>query len=168
MRGQTLHGFRLDARVHSTSEEALVTPTTLIVLVVVPHEGRYLVVEERDGTFYLPAGRVEAGESLVAAALRETAEEAGIPIGLRGILGIDHEWVPTGPPRARLRFVFVGFPAALTPPKTRPDEHSRGARWVRKEELRRMPLRHEEVRAWIERCERARSLLPCEAYEWLG
>ena len=38
------------------------TSTTLVVLTIVAHEGRYLVVEERDGTFYLPAGRVEPGE----------------------------------------------------------------------------------------------------------
>ena len=32
-------------------------PTTLIVLVVVRHEGRYLIVEERDGTFYFLRAR---------------------------------------------------------------------------------------------------------------
>ena len=37
------------------------SPTTLVVLGVVHHEGRYLIVEERDGTFVLPAGRVERG-----------------------------------------------------------------------------------------------------------
>jgi phosphatase NudJ len=144
------------------------TPTTLVVLVVVPHEGHYLIVEERDGTFYLPAGRVEPGESLTAAAVRETAEEAGTAIGVRGLLGFDHEWSPLAPPRAKLRFVFVGYPAVHAPPKARPDEHSRGARWVRKEELGRMPLRHPEALGWIERFERAGPLLPCEAYEWLG
>jgi phosphatase NudJ len=148
--------------------EAAMTPTTLIVLVVVPHEGRYLVVEERDGTFYLPAGRVEPGEDLLAAAVRETAEEAGTVIGLRGILGFDHDWSTLASPRAKLRFVFVGYPAPLTAPKTRPDEHSRGARWVRKEELRAMPLRHPEVIGWIDRFERAGTLLPCEAYAWRG
>jgi phosphatase NudJ len=67
-------------------------PTTFVVLVVVPHDGRYLVVEERDGTWYLPAGRVEPGESLTAAAIRETAEEAGVTVGLRGLIGFDHLW----------------------------------------------------------------------------
>jgi 8-oxo-dGTP pyrophosphatase MutT (NUDIX family) len=146
------------------------TLTTLVALVVVPHEGRYLVVEERDGTFYLPAGRVEPGESLTAAAVRETAEEAGIAIELRGILGFDHWWSPLEPPRAKLRFAFAGFPSspASRALKTRPDEHSRGARWVRKEELRGMPLRDPEVLDWIERFERAETLLPCDAYGWMG
>jgi 8-oxo-dGTP pyrophosphatase MutT (NUDIX family) len=140
-------------------------PTTLVVLAVVPHEGRYLVVEERDGTFYLPAGRVEPGENLIAAAVRETAEEAGIAIGLRGVLGFDHAWRDG---RAKLRFVFVGYPALVTPPKSRADSHSRGARWVTRGELRQLPLRDAEVLTWIEKYERAEVLLPSHAYEWFG
>jgi 8-oxo-dGTP pyrophosphatase MutT (NUDIX family) len=140
-------------------------PTTLVVLVVVPHEGRYLVVEERDGTFYLPAGRVEPGENLIAAAVRETAEEAGIAIGLRGILGLDHWWSEG---HCKLRFAFVGEMALATAPKSRPDEHSLGARWVTKAELAAMPLRDREVMTWIEKYEAGGPLLPCRAYECYG
>jgi len=141
------------------------SPTTLVVLGVVHHEGRYLIVEERDGTFYLPAGRVERGENLVAALIRETAEEAGTAIGLAGILGIDHSWSPDA---TRLRFCFVGYPAILTPPKSRPDEHSRGARWLQKRELAHLPLRDPEVLDWIGRFESGAPLLPCDAYKAHG
>jgi phosphatase NudJ len=144
------------------------TETSLAVLTVVAHEQRYLIVEERDGTFYLPAGRVEAGENLMAAAVRETAEEAGIAIGLRGILGVDHTWRAGPPARMQLRFVFVGYPAILTPPKSRPDDHSRSARWLRRAELARLPLRHAEAIAWIDRFETGQALLPCRAYDWYG
>ncbi len=154
-------------------------PTTLVVLVVVPqpapslpslrarepHDGRYLIVEERDGTFYLPAGRVEPGENLVAAAVRETAEEAGVAIGLRGLLGFDHEETPG---RRKLRFGFVGDVAIDTPPKNRPDGHSRGAAWRTKAELATLPLRAPEVLTWIARYESGAPLLPCGAYEWFG
>jgi len=129
----------------------------LIVLVVVPHEGRYLVVEELDRTWYLPAGKVEPGENLIAAAVRETAEEAGVMIGLSGILAFDHE------PR-RMRFVFVGYPALAIQPKSRPDHHTLGAAWKTKAELARLPLRHPEALHWIERYEAAKTLLPCSAY----
>lgn len=141
-------------------------PTTLVVLVVVPHEGRYLIVQERDGTFYLPAGRVEARESLVAAAIRETAEEAGVRIAVRGILAFDHEWRLEA--RMRMRFVLVGDVTTLAPTKSRPDEHSRGAAWRTRQELTSLPLRHPEVVKWIDRYERAPSLLPCTAYEAFG
>jgi 8-oxo-dGTP pyrophosphatase MutT (NUDIX family) len=140
-------------------------PTTLVVLVVVPHEGRYLVVQERDGTWYLPAGRVEPGENLMAAAIRETAEEAGVLIGLRGVLGFDHQCVAGS---AKLRFAFVGYLGLATPPKSRADHHSLGARWATSAELAALPLRHPEVLRWIGRYEANDALLPCRAYEWLG
>jgi phosphatase NudJ len=135
--------------------------TTLAVLVVVPHEGRYLIVEERDGTFYLPAGRVEPGENLMAAAVRETAEEAGIMVGLRGLFGVDHSATAE---HLKLRFIFAGYPALLSAPKQVADHHSRGARWANLEEIDRLPLRHPEVVTWIERYEGGAALLPCSAY----
>lgn len=135
---------------------------TLVVLVVVPDgHGRYLIVEERDGTFYLPAGRVDKNENLMAAAVRETAEEAGVLIGLRGILGFDHE------PK-RMRFCFVGYPATNLTPKSTSDHHSRGASWMTLAELRQKPLRHPEVVEWIEKYERSAALLPCIAYTPYG
>jgi phosphatase NudJ len=139
---------------------------TLVVLVVVPHEGRYLLVEERDGTFFLPAGKVEPGENLIAAAVRETAEETGILIGLRGLLGFDHAGDGAG--NLKMRFAFVGYPALLQPPKSISDEHSRGAGWFAKREIVELPLRHREVWTWIERYERGAPLLPCAAYEPLA
>lgn len=144
------------------------TKTTLVVLTVVRHEGRYLLVEECDGTYYLPAGGVEPGENLMAAAVRETAEEAGIAIGLSGIVGFDHSWWEGPPAHARLRFVFAGYPALLTAPKSRPDEHSRGAGWFDRAEIGRLPLRDPEVLDWADRLERGGALLPCGAYAWYG
>jgi hypothetical protein len=87
---------------------------------------------------------------------------------LHGILGVDHEWAGAPPGRAKLRFVFVGYPALTVPPKSRPDHHSRGARWASVAEIARLPLRHPEVLTWIERYERGATILPCRAYEWLG
>ncbi|HVJ17774.1 MAG TPA: NUDIX domain-containing protein [Polyangiaceae bacterium] len=140
----------------------------LVVLVVVPHEGRYLIVEERNGAFFLPAGKVEPGENLIAAAVRETAEEAGILIGLRGLLGFDHSHSPANGGTTKLRFAFVGYPAILAEPKREADHHSRGAGWFTRSEIQKLPLRHPEVLTWIERHERGTPLLPCAAYEPLG
>lgn len=144
------------------------TVTTLVVLTIVPYEGRYLLVEELDGSFYLPAGRVEPGESLVAAAIRETAEETGVAVRLRGLLGIDHRWLPGSPPTQRLRFAFAGIPATSAPPKGVPDRHSRGASWFARDEIPQLPLRDPEVVDWIAQLESGRALLPCEAYAWRG
>jgi 8-oxo-dGTP pyrophosphatase MutT (NUDIX family) len=63
------------------------------VATVIVHEDRYLLVEERDKqtgemVFNQPAGHLEEGETIAAAALRETLEETGWSISLTGILGL--------------------------------------------------------------------------------
>ena len=65
-------------------------PTWFYVLVAVRLGRRFLLVREakHGARWYLPAGRVEPGESLVAAAERETLEEAGIPISVDGIVRV--------------------------------------------------------------------------------
>lgn len=39
--------------------------------------------------FWLPGGRVDPGEGLMEAALRETREEAGVDVDLTGVLSIE-------------------------------------------------------------------------------
>jgi phosphatase NudJ len=136
-------------------------PTVLVVLILVPYEGRYLIVEECDGTYYMPAGKVEPGENLLRAAMRETMEEAGVAVGLRGLLGFDHSWSAG---TMKLRFAFVGFVAGTTKTKDRPDHHSRRALWLDKSDLRSLPLRDPELVDWIARYESGTPLLPCDAY----
>jgi len=82
-------------------------PTWYFALVVVRLQHRFLLVHERKHgqKWYLPAGRVERGESLVEAARRETLEESGIPVVIEGILRIEH--TPFSEGMARLRVIFV-------------------------------------------------------------
>lgn len=121
-------------------------PTWFFALVVVREGDRFLVVREAKHRqhWYLPAGRVEPGETLVAAAHRETLEEAGVPIVLEGLLKILHTPYADC---ARVRVVFLARPADATPPKSVPDEHSLGARWVTLDELASLPLRSRELPA---------------------
>lgn len=115
-------------------------PTWCFALVVVRKGDRFLAVHEKKHgqLWYLPAGRVEPGETFFQAALRETLEETGVPVVLEGILRVEHTPSPNG---ARIRVVFLARPADETPPKLFPDEHSLEARWVTLEELARLPLR---------------------------
>lgn len=121
-------------------------PTWFFALVVVRMGRRILLVQERKHGqgWYLPAGRVEAGETLAQAARRETLEESGVPIVLEGILRVEHS--PTLQGQARCRVFFVARPEDDTPPRTIANEESLGARWVAYEDLDDLPLRGREVR----------------------
>lgn len=81
------------------------------VATVVPHDGRFLLVEEDvRGAVVLnqPAGHLEPGESLQAAAVRETLEETGWHVGLVCLLGVQ-QW------RSRSGREFVRFSFAAEP-----------------------------------------------------
>jgi 8-oxo-dGTP pyrophosphatase MutT (NUDIX family) len=119
--------------------------TWFFALTVVRKGDHFLVVQEadRDQLWYLPAGRIEPGESLADGARREVLEEAGIPVVLEGILRFQHTPHKNG--TARLRIIFVARPADDTPPKSVPDRESLRAAWVTLDELDRLPLRGGEV-----------------------
>jgi 8-oxo-dGTP pyrophosphatase MutT (NUDIX family) len=123
-------------------------PTWCFAMVVVRLGRRFLLVRERDGTWYLPAGRVEPGETFFEAAVRETHEEAGIAVAVEGVLRVEHS--PAGLSGARMRVFVVARPCDDTAPKSVADQHSREARWVTREELDALPLRGDEVRAVLD------------------
>jgi 8-oxo-dGTP pyrophosphatase MutT (NUDIX family) len=115
-------------------------PTWYFAAVVVRHGDRFLLVQERkhDNAWYLPAGRVEPGESIADAAVRETLEESGVKVRLTGILRVEHT------PRsrsARLRVVFLAEPRGDIATKRKPDRESMGAEWVSLSELPKYRLR---------------------------
>lgn len=63
------------------------------VATVIEHEGRFLLVSEYDSgrlVYNQPAGHLEAGETILEAALRETLEETGYECTLTHSLGIRH------------------------------------------------------------------------------
>jgi phosphatase NudJ len=124
--------------------------TSYFVLVIVRSGDRFLLIQEckHGQRWYVPAGRVEPGEQFVAAARRETLEEAGIAIDIDGILRIEHSLRPDG--TARLGIILVGKPKDNRPLKTRADQHSLQAKWVRLDELNTFPLRGHEVQGMFE------------------
>jgi phosphatase NudJ len=123
-------------------------PTWYFAAVVVRHGDRFLLVQERkhDEAWYLPAGRVEPGESLLEAAARETFEESGVDVRLIGLLRIEHTVRRRS---ARLRVFFLAEPRGDTRTKQEADRESLGAAWVSVEELSRYRLRGPEVAEMI-------------------
>ena len=80
------------------------------VATVVERDGHFLLVEEetRVGTrLNQPAGHVEAGESLPAAAVRETLEETGWSVNPTSLIGI-YRWASPDNGATFVRFSFAG------------------------------------------------------------
>lgn len=125
------------------SREAI--PTWFFAMAVVRKGHRFLLVHERKHGqgWYLPAGRVEPGEALFDAAVRETLEESGVPIVVEGVLRVEHT-----PSRsdARCRVFVLARPLDDTAPRATPNEHSLEAAWVSLDELKNYRLRGDEVR----------------------
>jgi phosphatase NudJ len=115
-------------------------PTWFFAAVVVRHGDRFLLVQERkhNHAWYLPAGRVEPGESLAEAAVRETLEESGVKVRLTGVIRIEHSPQSKS---ARLRVVFLAEPRGDTATKKKPDRESLRAEWVTLNELPKYQLR---------------------------
>jgi phosphatase NudJ len=135
-------------------------PTYAFALVVVRLGHRFLLTQERKHgeLWYLPAGRVEPGETIFSAAHRETLEETGVPIDLAGILRIEHS--PQSDGGGRLRVFFLAYPKDDTQPKQVPDRESLRAAWVSVEELAGYPLRSDEVREVLTRVKNGGPVYP--------
>jgi 8-oxo-dGDP phosphatase len=135
----------------------------MVVVALVQESGRVLMVQESKprvaGTWNLPGGRVEPGESVVDAAVREVREESGLEIALTGLLFVDQVLSDQDGGESRLRFVFMGEPRTRQV-KTQADEHSLRAAWVARADVANLSLRSPTVLEMIELGGRATTLLP--------
>ncbi len=119
-------------------ERSMNMPTYSFALVVVQHPvtQKFVLVEEccKQG-YWLPGGRVDPGETFQEAAVRETIEEAGLEIELKGILRV--EYSPFAKGGARQRIIFYAHPTDLNnfTLKTTPDFESLKAVWISYDEM---------------------------------
>jgi ADP-ribose pyrophosphatase YjhB (NUDIX family) len=125
---------------HSHSDrlraEPLVWCPRVTVATVVPHEGRYLLVEEivhGRTVINQPAGHLEPDETLQAAALRETLEETGWEVELECLVGIQ-QWTSSLSGSQFVRFTFAAIPVRHHPSRTL-DSGILRALWLDREEI---------------------------------
>jgi 8-oxo-dGTP pyrophosphatase MutT (NUDIX family) len=129
------------------------------------------VIETQNRGIWLPAGGVEPTDEnhYVTAACRETKEEAGIDVELKGVLRIE-----TTPSRrhgaVRQRVIFYAEPVDRNQaPKSVPDKESMGAVWLTLEELKEMHslppprgLRGPELYEWANYIENGGTIYPLD------
>jgi 8-oxo-dGTP pyrophosphatase MutT (NUDIX family) len=90
-------------------ESQLTRPVVTVATIVVRGDAFLLVEEEtRDGVrLNQPAGHLEAGETLLEAAVRETLEETGYQVEPTALVGI-YRWQAPTTGATFIRFAFAG------------------------------------------------------------
>lgn len=108
----------------------------ITVAAIIADADRFLIVEEQirgQRVFNQPAGRVEDGESLLAAVVRETLEETAWQFEPEWLLGI-YPWYSATNARSSLRFAFTGRVSAHDPAR-KLDPPVLATHWLRREQL---------------------------------
>lgn len=140
------------------------------VACVVARGDCYLMVEERVGgalAYNQPAGHLDDGESLIAAAIRETVEETAWTVELKHLIGV-HQWRSTEHGDAVVRFSFAAQAISHDPERTL-DSGIQRALWLTREEIAalgprlRSPLVLRSIDAWL-----AGQRLPLETIDYLS
>ena len=139
------------------------------VACVVARGDRYLMVEEEVAgriAYNQPAGHLDDGESLAAAAVRETLEETGWTVALEQLIGV-HQWRSTEHGDAVLRFSFAARALEHDPQRSLDTGISR-ALWLTRSEIEalgdqlRSPLILLSIDAWL-----AGARLPLDALHYI-
>ncbi|GAA5193096.1 NUDIX domain-containing protein [Rugosimonospora acidiphila] len=121
-------------------------------VVVANGSGEILLIRRTDNdNWALPGGAMDLGESLPAAAVRETLEETGIDVEVTGLVGIytdpRHVILYTSDGEARQEFsvVFTARPLGGVPT---PSAESREVHWVSPERIGELAM-HRSMRMRI-------------------
>jgi 8-oxo-dGTP diphosphatase len=131
---------------------AVVTPSVFVA--VREEQGRLLLVRRCDsGSWELPGGRVDVGESAVEAAVREAVEEAGLRVRITGLVGLftDPAYIVEAASGDEIRQQFViCFHGWAEWGRPHPDGHETcDAAWFDPEDVGSLPLEL-GARRWIE------------------
>lgn len=112
--------------------------------VVIVEDERILVVKRgKDpgaGTWAFPGGRLELGETLAEAAMREAREETNLEVEPGEVLAVMDFIEADEEGDVRFHYVLIDVSAERVGGTLRPGDDSVDARWVGREELDELPM----------------------------
>jgi 8-oxo-dGTP pyrophosphatase MutT (NUDIX family) len=142
------HGAGGRGEIHSDFCKAPALYSFALAVVHRKSDDKYLLVQEfANSGYWLPGGRVDNGEDLETATIRECKEEAGIDIKITGVLTVQYKGTKD---YVRMRVIFYSEPIYDSQlPKSVPDYESAGACYVNANDISKLPLRGNEPITWI-------------------
>lgn len=122
--------------------------THIVAGCVLENDGKYLLVQERQqkvyGKWNLPAGRVDIGETIEHAAVREVLEETGYKVELVKKLRVEHE--------DAMRPVLHSFQATIVGGDLKfQEEELLDAQWLAFEEIEKLHAEGKIRADWVVR-----------------
>lgn len=99
--------------------------------------------EPAKGSWGLPGGVLELGETLAQGAQREVMEECGVAIEVGPVVGVFEPMLRDEQGRLRFHYVVVDLLAAYAGGELRPADDADDARWVEIAALDGLPMRPE-------------------------
>ncbi len=96
--------------------------------------------EPAKGKWSLPGGRVEAGESLREALVREVREETGIDVDVDGLIGVAERIVRDDGGAIEYHYVILDYVCNARSTELKAGDDAADARWVPVGELPDLPL----------------------------
>lgn len=114
-------------------------------VVITDVEGRILLMERGTepfkGSWVLPGGVVEPGETVEQAAMREAQEETGLVLRIEGLIGVYSQ--PGRDPRGA--FVSVAFHATIAGGTLQTTKEARAFQWAAPGQLPAMGFDHARI-----------------------
>lgn len=128
---------------------SIVGPSVFVA--VLRHDSLLLVRRCDNGVWELPGGRVDIGETAEQAAVRETAEEAGVQVAITGLAGLftdPRHVIRSRDGEVRQQFAVL-FRGRLVRGRPHGDQFETSeAAWIRVEDLPALPMEAAE-RSWL-------------------